>query len=73
MAFRKLVEKFITITSKTCQVISLGAGFDTLYWHLHSKNMLPILFLEVDFNCVVSRKTNTIRYVCMHYKHDYDL
>ena len=62
MAFRTLVEKFIITTNNRCQVVSLGAGFDTLFWHLHSKGMLPTLFLEVDFNSVVARKTHTIRY-----------
>ena len=61
-AFRILVEKFIRRTNKECQVISLGAGFDTLFWYLHSKSLCPALYLEIDFNSVVARKCHTIRY-----------
>ncbi len=56
-----LVEKFIKRTNRECQVISLGAGFDTLFWHLHSKSLCPKLYLEVDFNSVVARKSHAIR------------
>lgn len=63
MAFHTLVEKFVKKTEKNCQVISLGAGFDTLYWQLHSISLTPRLYLEVDFNSVVSRKAHIIRYV----------
>lgn len=56
-----LVEKFIRRTNKACQVISLGAGFDTLFWHLHSQSLCPALYLEIDFNSVVARKCHTIR------------
>lgn len=62
-AFRMLVEKFIRRTDKECQVISLGAGFDTLFWYLHSKSLCPELYLEIDFNSVVARKCHSIRYV----------
>ena len=61
MAYRILVEKFIQKTNRKCQVINLGAGFDTLYWHLHSKAMLPKVYLEIDFGSVVARKSHTIR------------
>ena len=60
-AFRILVEKFIKRTNGECQVVSLGAGFDTLFWHLYSKSLVPKLYLEVDFASVVSRKCHTIR------------
>ena len=60
-AYRMMVEKFIKRTSRACQVISLGAGFDTLFWHLHSKSLCPTLYMEVDFNSVVARKSHTIR------------
>ncbi len=61
MAFRTLVEQFVVKTENKCQVISLGAGFDTLFWHLHSAGLLPQLFIEVDFHSVASRKTHIIR------------
>jgi O-methyltransferase involved in polyketide biosynthesis len=66
VAFRMLVEKFIRMLNKACQVISLGAGFDTLFWHLHSKSLCPTLYLEIDFNSVVAKKCHTIRYFPHH-------
>lgn len=60
-AFRILVEKFIKRTNRQCQVISLGAGFDTLFWHLHTKSLCPKLYLEIDFDSVVARKSHSIR------------
>lgn len=65
-AYRMLVEKFIRRTNKACQVISLGAGFDTLFWHLCSKSLCPTLYLEIDFNSVVARKCHTIRCAFIH-------
>lgn len=61
-SFRMLVEKFIRRTNRECQVINLGAGFDTLFWHLHSKSLCPKTYMEVDFASVVARKAHIIRY-----------
>lgn len=52
---------FLRQLNGQCQVISLGAGFDTLFWFLHSESLIPKLFVEVDFPNVVARKAHTIR------------
>ncbi|KAF1741882.1 hypothetical protein MXB_5333 [Myxobolus squamalis] len=31
---RNFIDNFIKFHDKECQIISLGCGFDTLYWHL---------------------------------------
>ena len=49
------------ITRGKCQVISLGAGFDTLYWNLTDGAVKPVSFVEVDFAAVTSRKLHHIR------------
>ena len=49
------------LTSGNCQVISLGAGFDTLYWNLKDAGLAPASFVEVDFPTVTSRKIHFIR------------
>ncbi|XP_062517631.1 leucine carboxyl methyltransferase 1-like [Corticium candelabrum] len=38
------------------QIVSLGAGFDTLYWRLHAAGRRPSRFVEVDCPPVVRRK-----------------
>ncbi|XP_071482567.1 leucine carboxyl methyltransferase 1-like [Diadema antillarum] len=56
-----LLVKFIQLTNKDCQVINLGAGFDTLFWRLKDEDLLPSLYVEVDFRAVTSRKCQTVR------------
>jgi [phosphatase 2A protein]-leucine-carboxy methyltransferase len=41
------------------QIVSLGAGFDTLYWKLHAAGQRPGKFVEMDFPAIVSRKVVT--------------
>ncbi|CAD5124194.1 DgyrCDS12493 [Dimorphilus gyrociliatus] len=49
------------------QVISLGAGFDTLYFRLLEKDLKQELtFLDVDFPTVISRKVNCISAIRNH-------
>lgn len=43
-------------TSDPCQVLSLGAGYDTLYWRLKSGGIGFSNYVELDFNTVTSRK-----------------
>ena len=40
-----------------CQVISLGAGFDTLFWNLKASNLAPSKYMELDLNRVSRQKT----------------
>lgn len=54
----------ITIFQKTnckCQVVSLGAGFDTTFWNLKDKDMCAERYIELDFKDVTSRKSHYIK------------
>lgn len=58
---RTLLNQFLAKTECNCQVINLGAGFDSLFWLLKEENLAPKLFVEVDFASVTSRKCYSIR------------
>lgn len=54
---RGLVDKFITKCQQNCQIVSIGAGFDTLYWNLYESNNLPKHGIyEFDLKEVVEKK-----------------
>ena len=58
-AIRNLIDTFLdeylnTATPSKCQIINLGAGYDTLYFNLLDKNRLPDKYVEIDFNQIVS-------------------
>lgn len=65
-----IVEQFIE-THPNGQVISLGAGYDTLYWRLKNKNLLEpgsegsqekaVRYVEIDMSSVVIHKIMSIR------------
>jgi len=56
-SIRSLIDKFIAKTKRNCQIVSIGAGFDTLYWNLHETNNLPIYGVyEVDLPAVIEKK-----------------
>eukprot|EP00741_Cyanophora_paradoxa_P012548 tig00020614_g12125.t1 len=42
------------------QVVSLGAGFDTTFFHLRRQNATPAAFLEIDFPEVCVKKKEVI-------------
>ena len=44
------------VTKCQCQIVNLGAGFDTTYWNLKDKGLVARNFIEVDFQTVTSRK-----------------
>jgi len=56
-----LVENFLRVTSGNCQIVNLGAGFDTLFWRLHEGNIAPKCFVEVDYEQVTTRKCHQIK------------
>lgn len=43
------------------QIVSLGAGSDTLFWRLAESKALPDTYVEVDFEQVTSHKCGVIR------------
>ena len=49
------------ITKGACQIVSFGAGFDTLYWLLKDEGHSPTSFIEVDFSTVTAMKIAHIR------------
>eukprot|EP00055_Hartaetosiga_balthica_P007994 m.28522 g.28522 ORF g.28522 m.28522 type:complete len:332 (+) comp6056_c0_seq2:68-1063(+) len=43
-----------------CNIVNIGAGFDTLYWRMKSKDVGFAQLVEVDLEIVVDRKKNII-------------
>lgn len=64
-----LLHKFLTTTSCDCQVINLGAGFDTMYWLLRDQKLSPKIYIDVDFTEVTIRKCHTIKYIHLYHVH----
>jgi len=55
---RELICKFVSKTERKCQIVSIGAGFDTLYWNLCEESNLPLHGLyEIDLPTVVEKKS----------------
>lgn len=59
-AIRSRVYKFME-SFENAQVINLGAGFDTLYFHLIDKKLKFKKYIEIDFPRIVSSKIRLIR------------
>ncbi|CAH1789344.1 unnamed protein product [Owenia fusiformis] len=56
-----LLNQFLQATKCKCQVVSLGAGYDTTYWNLQESNMQPERYIEMDFENVTSHKCHFIK------------
>ncbi|KAK8748734.1 hypothetical protein OTU49_015964 [Cherax quadricarinatus] len=56
VAIKILVDKFIEVNNGNCQIVNIGAGFDTLYWRLIDEGKSVKGFVELDFPGVTSRK-----------------
>ncbi|XP_029636361.1 leucine carboxyl methyltransferase 1 [Octopus sinensis] len=56
-----LLEKFLKHTQCNCQVINLGAGYDTTFWQFKDKNLIPKSYIEVDFQSVTAKKCHYIK------------
>ena len=52
---------FLQMTDSNCQVVNLGAGFDTTYWLFKSNGIKAKSFVEMDFPTVTSKKCFFIR------------
>lgn len=59
--FRYLIDKVFEACDTRVQIISLGAGFDTLFWRLTDENKPIQNFVEVDFSGVTSKKCFIIK------------
>jgi tRNA wybutosine-synthesizing protein 4 len=51
------VERFLSLHGSACQIVSLGAGFDTLFFVLSSHPNRPQRMFEMDFPNVVKNKS----------------
>ena len=58
---RALIDKFLEACDTAVQIISLGAGFDTLFWRLVEEGRPVNNFIEVDFPGVTARKCLLIK------------
>lgn len=55
------MDKFLKKTGSNCQIINLGAGFDTLYWRLKNSGITVNNYIEIDFASVTSKKCFLIK------------
>uniref|UniRef100_A0A1B6KZP1 Leucine carboxyl methyltransferase 1 n=1 Tax=Graphocephala atropunctata TaxID=36148 RepID=A0A1B6KZP1_9HEMI len=51
-----LLTKVLKKTGRNCQIINLGAGFDTTYWRLKDMGYNVTNFTELDFPSVTAKK-----------------
>uniref|UniRef100_A0A914CXA5 Leucine carboxyl methyltransferase 1 n=1 Tax=Acrobeloides nanus TaxID=290746 RepID=A0A914CXA5_9BILA len=56
-----IVEQFVEKVGPSAQIVSLGAGFDTLYWRLKQKGCKFGRYIEVDFASVTAKKIRLLR------------
>lgn len=56
-----LLHQFFRVTNYNCQVINIGAGFDTLFWRLKDEKIPIKNFVEVDKPSVTSKKCFVVR------------
>lgn len=66
-AFREQVVKFLTAfanSDKPRTVLNLGAGYDTTFFWIHDRHpelAQNLVWIDVDYDQVVEKKTQTIR------------
>lgn len=58
---KSLLSNFLSLTNKNCQVINIGAGYDTLYFNLEKDSNLPVKYIEIDFNAICRAKCRIIK------------
>uniref|UniRef100_A0A2R5LJE0 Leucine carboxyl methyltransferase 1 n=1 Tax=Ornithodoros turicata TaxID=34597 RepID=A0A2R5LJE0_9ACAR len=58
---RTLLDKFLKAVGPECQIVNLGAGFDTLFWRLTDDKAEFKTMVEVDLPAVTTRKCYYIR------------
>ncbi|KAJ1738650.1 carboxy methyl transferase for protein phosphatase 2A [Coemansia sp. RSA 1250] len=56
---QRIIRQFINRSSSPCQIVSLGAGMDTLYFLLQQQQQLWRLF-EIDFAEITAKKAATV-------------
>jgi [phosphatase 2A protein]-leucine-carboxy methyltransferase len=62
-AIKNVLYKFLNQTNLQCQIINIGAGFDTLYFNLFSDQdrKLPLKYIEIDFLQICKHKKHIIK------------
>ena len=60
-SIQRLLVKFLKLTSCECQVINLGAGFDSTYWTIRDRGLRPRMHIDVDFPEVNRKKCQIIK------------
>lgn len=58
---RHYVDLFLEKAGDAAQIISIGSGFDTLFWRIKSEGKKFTRFVEVDFSDVTAKKIRVIR------------
>ncbi|XP_033629910.1 leucine carboxyl methyltransferase 1-like [Asterias rubens] len=58
---RRLLRQFMNLTQCACQIVNLGAGFDTNFWLLKDEGLVADVFVELDMRAVTSRKCHMIK------------
>ncbi|VDK76202.1 unnamed protein product [Litomosoides sigmodontis] len=61
VAVKAVVDGFLKAFPEKCQIINLGAGFDTLYWRLRGEGKHLYRYVEVDFSSVTAKKIRIMR------------
>lgn len=61
-AMRTIVNKFMDkYGQQKCQIVNIGAGYDTLFFNLVEAGKQPAKFVEIDFPRIVMSKIRTIK------------
>ena len=61
IASESFILVYLQITESKCQVVNIGAGFDTLFWNLKKEGSAPSSFIEIDFPDVTMKKCHFIK------------
>lgn len=59
--FEAIVSRFIRDCDKSCQIVNIGAGSDTLFFRLKDRDLLPTAYVEIDLPGNIKKKIFTLR------------
>eukprot|EP01138_Halocafeteria_seosinensis_P003037 gb/GECG01003101.1/.p1 GENE.gb/GECG01003101.1/~~gb/GECG01003101.1/.p1 ORF type:complete len:382 (+),score=56.12 gb/GECG01003101.1/:1-1146(+) len=60
IALETIATDFVNLNRRGCQIVSLGAGQDTLFFRLAKENLCPTKFFEIDLPSVTHLKTQVL-------------
>lgn len=61
MAIHKFLDNHTVNGKPQCQIVSIGAGYDTMFFNLSDEGKLPLKYVEIDFMRVISSKIRLIK------------